>query len=406
MADTRLKTTASRALGTPAPGSSNAAPGSGTPTRKPRQNLDERDHILMVTHCWDRRDDFSEGSKSSFWNAVGDAFKNDTGKVLAQMSATVGRLVEGRRRQLADWNQGIIPQKPGGELNDMLDKWILVLRESDAAAEEEKMRQVDSKRRAEMARKERRSIPGDGGSFVSGPVTSDLVSSGGGTANGRANMAAEIDSRPAKRRRYMEKASSAGSGPGPAQNNADAGPHENDRHAQITAFATAAYPPPAPTYPVPAASRAAYPSPYTQAPTNSRPPPQQATPAPPQQQIAPQAQMQGSVQAQQHPYPSTITIANALTKEDWRDVMGADARLRALETKVDRVETMIGQNNKMLLQLVRDVGRIAGRRGERDTEGEEDTEGGNLEGRRLRIGERGGVVGTVHLDEEFERDYL
>jgi hypothetical protein len=100
----------------------------GSSTRKPRQNLDERDHILMVKHCYEQRDNYKEGTKAQFWSGVNAAFQADTGKILAQMSATVGRLVEARRRQIADWENGVIPQKPGGELNDRIDEWMEFLR--------------------------------------------------------------------------------------------------------------------------------------------------------------------------------------------------------------------------------------------------------------------------------------
>merc|ERR1711977_295831 len=70
----------------------------GSSSRKPRQNLEERDHILMLTHCYEQRGNFKEGTKAQFWTGVNTAFQRDTGKVLAQMSATVGRLVEARRK--------------------------------------------------------------------------------------------------------------------------------------------------------------------------------------------------------------------------------------------------------------------------------------------------------------------
>ena len=101
---------------------SSVASASGGSARKPRQNLEERDHILMLKHCYEQRGNFKEGTKAQFWTGVNTAFQNDTGKVLAQMSATVGRLVESRRRQIADWEAGLIATKPGGELNDKLDE--------------------------------------------------------------------------------------------------------------------------------------------------------------------------------------------------------------------------------------------------------------------------------------------
>jgi hypothetical protein len=70
-----------------------------------------------------------------------------------------------------------------------------------------------------------------------------------------------------------------------------------------------------------------------------------------------------------------------MTKEDWREVMGNDARLRALENKVDKIELIVSQNNKLLLQLVQNQNE------KRDRHAEEE-----------RV--------PVHLDAEFERDYL
>jgi len=78
--------------------------------------------------------------------------------------------------------------------------------------------------------------------------------------------------------------------------------------------------------------------------------------------------------------PKRVVVEGQMTKEDWRDVMGNDARLRALETKVDKIEILLSQNNKMLLQLVSNQGKD---RHEREEE---------------RV--------PVHLDAEFERDYL
>ena len=129
---------------------------SGNSARKPRQNLDERDHLLMIKHCHEQRHNYKEGTKAQFWAGVNAAFQADTGKILAQMSATVGRLVESRRRQVADWENGVIPQKPGGELNDALDRWIEFLKIEDGDAEAERMRQVEARRKVEEARKEAR----------------------------------------------------------------------------------------------------------------------------------------------------------------------------------------------------------------------------------------------------------
>jgi hypothetical protein len=61
--------------------------------------------------------------------------------------------------------------------------------------------------------------------------------------------------------------------------------------------------------------------------------------------------------------------------------MGNDARLRTLETKVEKIELIVSQNNKLLLQLVANQSK------DRDR---------NVEEERV----------PVHLDAEFERDYL
>ena len=65
--------------------------------------------------------------------------------------------------------------------------------------------------------------------------------------------------------------------------------------------------------------------------------------------------------------------------------MGNDARLRAVENKVDRIELLVAQNNKLLLQLLQNQSQIKDR--DRERSNEED-----------RV--------PVHLDAEFERDYL
>lgn len=79
--------------------------------------------------------------------------------------------------------------------------------------------------------------------------------------------------------------------------------------------------------------------------------------------------------------PKRVIVEGAMTKEDWREVMGNDARLRALENKVDKIELLVSQNNKLLLQLLQSQNNK-----ERDRNEEE------------RV--------PVHLDAEFERDYL
>lgn len=76
--------------------------------------------------------------------------------------------------------------------------------------------------------------------------------------------------------------------------------------------------------------------------------------------------------------PKRVVVEGALTKEDWMEIVGSDARLRALESKVERIEVICSQNNKLLLQLVQNQNK------ERNEE--------------ERV--------PVHLDAEFERDYL
>jgi hypothetical protein len=79
--------------------------------------------------------------------------------------------------------------------------------------------------------------------------------------------------------------------------------------------------------------------------------------------------------------PKRVVVEGAMTKDDWREVMGNDARLRALEMKMEKIETLVSQNNKLLMQLVANQGT------ERNNRSEEE-----------RV--------PVHLDAEFERDYL
>jgi hypothetical protein len=300
----------------------------GSSTRKPRQNLEERDHILMVKHCIEQRGNYKEGTKAQFWAGVNGAFQRDTGKVLAQMSATVGRLVESRRRQIADWEAGVISQKPAGELNDKLDEWMEFLRVEDGDAEAERMRQVDARRRVEEQRKEarRQAIAAEqlahpqsqqSGNMQGQQPLQPIADMGqqqqqgqemGGEmvqANGQVAQEDMNGYRPQKRRRRDTE-------------------HQLTRelHNQQEAWPYAHANPPEP--------------------------------------------------------PRRIVVEGALTKEDWRDIMGNDARLRALENKVDKIELIVSQNNKLLLQLL------------------QNQNGSRNEEERV----------PVHLDAEFERDYL
>ncbi|TAQ85914.1 hypothetical protein B7494_g5762 [Chlorociboria aeruginascens] len=307
----------------------------GSSSRKPRVNVGEQEHLLMLKHCYEQRHNFKEGTKAQFWTGVNSAFQAETGKLLAQMSATVGRLVETRRRQLSDWEHGIIPQKPGGELNDALDRWIEFLKVEDGAAEAERMRQVDARRIAEEARKEARRIAGETQSsstdgispVVSQPVANmgqapsqpeasqggEMVLSNGQVVNGYRPP-------PRKRRRGNER--------------------ELNRELQAQIHQ----------------------NPYPQLPPQLPLPPPQYPYPPPEP-------------------PKRVVVEGALTKDDWREIMGNDARLRALESKIDRIELIVSQNNKLLLQLVQNQNK------ERE---------GNNEEERV----------PVHLDAEFERDYL
>ena len=294
----------------------------GSSTRKPRQNLDERDHILMLKHCFEQRGNYKEGTKAQFWTGVNTAFQSDTGKILAQMSATVGRLVEARRRQISDWENGVIPQKPGGELNDMIDQWMEFLKTEDGDAEAERMRQVDARRKVEEARKEAR----------------------------RAAIAAETlvnAQNPAPR--YIPA-------PQQAQPTADMGqpPEQGGQIVQANGEG----------------EMNSY-RPHKRKRLNER----EMT-----RELQAQIQQETWQYGQEHPPepPKRVVVEGALTKEDWRDIMGNDARLRALETKVEKIELIVSQNNKLLLQLVSNQNKD-----------------GNEEERV-----------PVHLDAEFERDYL
>ena len=307
----------------------------GGSARKPRQNLEERDHMLMLKHCHEQRHNYKEGTKSQFWSGVNAAFQQDTGKVLAQMSATVARLVEARRRQIADWENGVIPHKPGGELNDSLDRWMEFLRTEDGEAEAERMRQVEARRRLEEARKEARRAAIAAETMATSPTqirpaaapkapTADMGQADPEVgelvpANGQPDVNGY---NPRKRKRNVER------------------PQTRELQSQVQVKQ--------------------------------------------QQQQQQQSQQQQDAAtwayAQQHPVspPKRVVVEGALTKEDWMEIIGGDARLRALESKVERIELICSQNNKLLLQLVQNQSK------ERTEE--------------ERV--------PVHLDAEFERDYL
>lgn len=364
----------------------------GTPTRKPRQNLDERDHQLMLKNCLEQRHNFKEGNKAAFWTGVNAAFQQDTGKVLAQMSATVGRLIETRRRQISDWENGVTPQKPMGELNEMLDRWIAFLKEQEPEGEAERMRQVEVKRKVEEARKEARrqalaaeqltvqqnhqnaiasanmhAVQGEPQQGVLVPVPATATQTENGIED-HDNSSADVDvdgQRPNKRKRRDERSMARdlihqNGPPAPSQPQTDWQVRETldqqQQHQQLQPP-----PAPAPIYP------------------------------PPQLPLAPHY----VVPYQPHPPEQIrrVVVEGALTKDDWRDIMGNDARLRAIEAKMERIELLLSQNNKLLLQLVQ-------QQGQQTKEKERD----HTRNERHESAEEDRV--PVHLDAEFERDYL
>ncbi|KHJ31123.1 hypothetical protein EV44_g5257 [Erysiphe necator] len=341
---------------------------SGGTTRKPRQNLDEHDHLLMVKHCFDQREHYKEGTKAQFWTGVGNAFLRDTGKSLAQMSATVGRLVESRRRQIADWEAGVIPQKPGGELNDLLDKWMEFLKTEDGEAEAERMRQVDARRKLEEARKEAR----------------------------RQTAVTEIPTPPPN---LPNPPYQRGQQEPPNYH----GPPQSQHTTPTPRVYSGSYPhtPDATTFhsqpqggemvvvnghQVPAdinGYRGQKRKRHNESPLSHE---MQVD----QHQQRWQMQQQPPI-IQQHPsspyYPQVpiesvkrVIVEGQLTKEDWKDIMNNDTRLRALEIKLEKIETLVVQNNKFLFQLLQS--RI------KDGEGDPNQRP------------------PVHLAAEFERDYL
>jgi len=315
----------------------------GGSARKPRQNLDERDHILMVKHCYEQRDNFKEGTKAQFWSGVNAAFQADTGKILAQMSATVGRLVESRRRQIADWENGVIPQKPGGELNDRIDEWIEFLRTEDGEAEAERMRQVEARRKVEEARKEarRQAIAAETQMAAQNPPPQQRIYPG---------------PQPPPPQEIQQ-----GQPPPPSQQQQHQYQHPQEGEMVVSQGEQ---------------DMNGY------RPNKRRRQNERALTRELQQQIE-QQQWAAQQYALEHPPepPRRVVVEGQLTKEDWREIMGNDARLRTLETKVEKIELIVSQNNKLLLQLVANQSK------ERDR---------NVEEERV----------PVHLDAEFERDYL
>ncbi|KAL3417160.1 hypothetical protein PVAG01_11160 [Phlyctema vagabunda] len=305
----------------------------GSSSRKPRQNLSETDHILMMKACYDQRGKFKEGTKADFWNGVNQAFAESSGgKVLAQMSATVGRLVEGRRRQISDWENRIIAQKPGGELNELLDSWIEFLRVEDGDAEAERVRQVEARRRLEEQRKEARRQADAAQALMSAQ-----------------NPGVSIAPAPPQQ---LQPHPHAVQQPHQQGNDDVYITNGHDHHA-VNGL--------------------------------ERPRKRQRT----ERQLTRElTELQAQVQQEAREYQALqmqepvkrVVVEGQLTKEDWRDIMGNDSRLRALENKVDKIELIVSQNNKLLLQLMSNQGK----------ERQEEDDG--------RV--------PVHLDAEFDRDYL
>jgi len=344
---------------------------SGGSARKPRQNLDERDHILMVKHCIEQRHNFKEGTKAQFWTGVNAAFQADTGKVLAQMSATVGRLVEARRRQISDWENGVIPQKPAGELNDKLDEWMEFLKVEDADAEAERMRQVESRRKIEEQRKEARRQA----------IAAESL------ANAQNPQARMITGPPPPPEMQQQQQQQQPPPPQTQPQHQPLQPHPPPQHHQ--------QPPPPP--PPPHGGELIHPQTNGESDINGYRPHKRRRMNERQLTQELQAQLQHeqwqAQEAQRYAIanppepPRRVVVEGALTKDDWRDIMGNDARLRTLESKVDKIELLVAQNNKLLLQLVQSQQSSKDRERERDR---------NVEEERV----------PVHLDAEFERDYL
>lgn len=108
----------------------------------------------MLTYCYEQGGNAKEGTKAQFWTGVNEySFSARYWEGLAQMSAMVRRLVEAGRKQISDWEAGVIPQKPGGKLNDRLDQWMKFLKFEDRENEAERPRQVYARRNFEEAKR-------------------------------------------------------------------------------------------------------------------------------------------------------------------------------------------------------------------------------------------------------------
>lgn len=218
-----------------------------------------------------------------------------------------------------DWENGVTPQKPGGRLNELLDKWIEYLRGVDGAAAEAPKRRVSAVPPAPVERMGvRLGTPVHPQALQSAPPPPPIANIGQGDGHG-------------------------------GQGNGDIGQGCGDIQGGAVVV------------------------------NGQRPAKRRRTETPVQMQ-----ELRPVVQEPPHIEPpreqvKRVVVEGALTKEDWRDIMGNDARLRALENKVDKIEVLASQNNKLLLQLLQNS-------------------------RKSSDDER--RTATVHLDPEFERDYL
>ncbi|RKF73124.1 hypothetical protein GcC1_091020 [Golovinomyces cichoracearum] len=315
----------------------------GSTTRKPRQNLDERDHLLMIKHCCEQREHYKEGTKAQFWTGVGNAFQRDTGKVLAQMSATVGRLVESRRRQILDWEAGLIAKKPGGELNDLLDQWMEFLKVEDGDAEAERMRQVDNRRKLEEARKEARRNTISTETTKPPSIIENIPDPQKPQKPSDFQVSQLNRQSPAISRTY--------DGSFAVNSDVQKFPSSSQHHGgDLATMNGHQAPPEINNY---RAQKRKRPNEHLLHGTQIQVDPVQQkwqTELPPQTDLYHRVH-HNPLQISSEP-ARKVVIEGQLTKEDWKEIVGNDSRLRALEIKVEKMETLVAQNNKMLMQLI------------------------------------------------------
>lgn len=104
------------------------------------RSLTEADHIDILKRCCEQRENFKKEDEPRFWSSVNVAFQRETGLgAVNNLDKVVNQLVEKRRSQISDWENGAISQQPGGRLNDWLDSWMdfLKTRDSDTKAEDD-----------------------------------------------------------------------------------------------------------------------------------------------------------------------------------------------------------------------------------------------------------------------------